>query len=575
LNKAYEGPVQNAPSGVNVRGYFTRALLEGLRGAAAVNPCGVPASELKKYLERRTPELALADGIGQEPEINNGLPAKDEPTFGTAKPRPASLGPPGAPAQIPVEETLGAVPVVPLELVTAVTGTHVSVLDRKGRSVFSGKIDASHRLTLPRGLYTIAGRSENRTTEFPVALEKPSRIHVFDPRFYTATPLTGRPSSYEYYTHPSREWSHTPTRAPIAAASDSSIFIFVRAASRESFKAGTNVADGLVFLDHKRRDIARLRPEETRRDENDGWVAFHASAPHGFYYLRSSKTPEWEAPIQLFAGYQAQVFLMYRDGPMFQTLKIFLQRGGGFEPRDAETTAIDIALNGIQNHSDLLSNEALDLLLHGKFRDPMLGLVGAHVLLQRQSAHDRIKIVLRNLANLLPQSVDVAALEILARSRKVKLLHNPRISPFTHPPMLRAGMDAVFAASTERPSIIARRSRLPEIAVQMLTDTPWSTWRPSTAERMETNLSWVHLAFLDETKRAIEHKTRNRLRPEQLALQIGVPPQTVRAAIHDLKTLPRDFPVKDVPTEFQKLPFFSRLQTTNKRPAQAKRSVRH
>ena len=58
----------------------------------------MPASELKKYLERGTPELAIVDGIEQDPEINNGLPSVKEPVFGSAKPTRVDTGvPPGKP----------------------------------------------------------------------------------------------------------------------------------------------------------------------------------------------------------------------------------------------------------------------------------------------------------------------------------------------------------------------------------------------------------------------------------------------------------------------------------------------
>jgi hypothetical protein len=197
----------------------------------------------------------------------------------------------------------------------------------------------------------------------------------------------------------------------------------------------------------------------------------------------------------------------------------------------------------------------------------MLGLVGAHVLLRREPVDDRIEIVLHNLRQLLPQSTDVAALEILARSRRVKLPQNRRNASFDHPPMLRAGLEAVFAASAKRPSIIVRRSSLPEIAVRMYADTPWSTWQPQPSTTLFDSkrrpvptgleLTWVHLALLDEIKRSLEHKTRPTINPKQFAMQIGVPPQTITAAMHDLETIPSDFPINEIPPEFRGLPFFS------------------
>jgi hypothetical protein len=81
----------------------------------------------------------------------------------------------------------------------------------------------------------------------------------------------------------------------------------------------------------------------------------------------------------------------------------------------------DLALNGLQNHQDLLDEKDLNVLLYGKFHNPMLGLVGAHILFQKPELSPRIEIVLRNLDHLLPESADVAALVRLAQLRGKRL----------------------------------------------------------------------------------------------------------------------------------------------------------
>lgn len=86
--QAFEG--QNpAPVGDDepiVHGHFTEALLAALRGGAARNGGGVPASELRKYLRKVVPRIAMRYGHVQKPRIdpfdNDGEP--DEPVFGAA-----------------------------------------------------------------------------------------------------------------------------------------------------------------------------------------------------------------------------------------------------------------------------------------------------------------------------------------------------------------------------------------------------------------------------------------------------------------------------------------------------------
>jgi hypothetical protein len=72
-----------------VRGHFTHALIDGLKGGAARAGSGVTASSLKEYLELHTPEVARQAGHKQKPEIINGFSATDDPKFGDAMP-PAS-----------------------------------------------------------------------------------------------------------------------------------------------------------------------------------------------------------------------------------------------------------------------------------------------------------------------------------------------------------------------------------------------------------------------------------------------------------------------------------------------------
>jgi len=71
--------------------------------------------------------------------------------------------------------------------------------------------------------------------------------------------------------------------------------------------------------------------------------------------------------------------------------------------------ACDVRSEWIAESSKFARRKGLDDLLHGKFHNPMLGLVGAHVLLQKPDLDPRIAVVLRNLQILLPDSADVAA----------------------------------------------------------------------------------------------------------------------------------------------------------------------
>lgn len=93
MNAAFEADVAegDANEGENgqgeVRGHFTRALLQALHGAAADLSGGVRASKLKEYIEVHTPLIARLNKHVQKPEVINGLESGVEPIFGTAKPQ--------------------------------------------------------------------------------------------------------------------------------------------------------------------------------------------------------------------------------------------------------------------------------------------------------------------------------------------------------------------------------------------------------------------------------------------------------------------------------------------------------
>lgn len=85
-NSAYEAAVSDTTADAPaVRGHFTRALMNGLRGGAALSTGGVPADRLKQYLETETPRIAAANKQTQVPEIINGLGTNPQAMFGNFK----------------------------------------------------------------------------------------------------------------------------------------------------------------------------------------------------------------------------------------------------------------------------------------------------------------------------------------------------------------------------------------------------------------------------------------------------------------------------------------------------------
>jgi hypothetical protein len=423
LNSAYEAATAkpDAGQGPLVRGYFTRALLQALRGNAAQAGGGVPASKLKTYLEENTPKLAKADGYDQTPEIVNGL--SGDPVFGSAEPTPS----------------LPAMAASP-ELLRASRALEDLLGSRLARfSELVGGIDQPLFPGLVRDVLAQPSRvprNQRSGSKLPGAVARASdSSQTPDRQLYTATPLANAPTSHEYYTEPSQKWSKETTSSSILGTADSSIFVFIRAVDQKRHDPKSNLAEGLVLLDDRGKIVGDFSPAETRGDNKFGWLAFHALAPHGTLYLRFKSDPVREMPLHLYRGWQTQLFLMFRERPLPGSLKIFMARmGRGFEisgEEGEENEAIDLALTGLQNNQGFLSKKELDLLLYGKFRNPVLGLVGAHILLlrrgtldarltlgnrktagiekeERRKLQETLDTVLGNLDQLIPGSPDVA-----------------------------------------------------------------------------------------------------------------------------------------------------------------------
>ncbi|ANP89261.1 caspase family protein [Rhizobium leguminosarum] len=96
--KAFESPQSDD---VDARGYFTTALLAGLKGAAAPTGGDITHLALWDYLKAEVPRLAKQDGRQQEPRLGLQLPA-DELLFGTHLPSVPVGGEVAAPANFEI-----------------------------------------------------------------------------------------------------------------------------------------------------------------------------------------------------------------------------------------------------------------------------------------------------------------------------------------------------------------------------------------------------------------------------------------------------------------------------------------
>ncbi len=317
-----------------------------------------------------------------------------------------------------------------------------------------------------KGRYNVGVGRLGRFTEQLVRLVEARDFRPKIPQRYTSAPLQGSALTHEYYSETATRISRTVTRFPIGnAAATGGLFIFIRTIDELSAQSvPLDIGSSLILRDEKGRGVSSFQSGEIQRDRRFGWVALSARATPGFYALHHMGTPPRETALYVFSGWQTQVFVLYHSTLRLETMRVFLSPiDRGFYWSDAETSAVDLALDGFQSGVETLTDNELQGLLSGKFSNPMLGVVGAHILLQRTThqkeveaspridARDKLTVVINNLENMLPGSPDVAALRLLA----VPILGRPKHSfRFRYPPMLRSGLNAIIDASTKAPKLM-------------------------------------------------------------------------------------------------------------------------
>lgn len=355
--------------------------------------------------------------------------------------------------------------------------THIAVLD--GWEEPKGEGYGEVKLALPRGLYTVRLERGGAIREEIVRHTNARKLELPEPQRQSAVPSFDTTHAHEYYSYTAHEHSlkDTDQAAPIFdAAGDrpGRLFVFVRAASEEQYD-GADLSESLFLYDLEGKRLSDFGPTAAVQDRKRGWMALSIPAPAGSYRLHFSGLRPREMILPVFPQWETQLFVPFEKRPRLAQASVLLAaRGKGFHPDDRTAQVVDAALRGLQSGINLLPREDAELLLHGKFENPLLGLIGAHLLLlQKLPKWDVLEMVTGNLGMLLPHSADVQALRLaiaLRRGRKLPA------DPVTQPPLLRRGLDAVLEAAATSVELLPEGSLVERIAPYLLADSPWTMW---------------------------------------------------------------------------------------------------
>jgi oleate hydratase len=373
---------------------------------------------------------------------------------------------------------------------TNTPGAEIYALNAAGEVAAKGV--ARLLATLPTGLYKLRYRVGDRVTDQLFELpEGEGDFRVESPRlpFETPAPIARLGETLPAKAEIARRLSLS---RPIPHGSGSRLLLFVdaRQAPRRSFRLELRSFAGTLLESVGGGDLP------------PGYLGCHVELDPGAYLLRAE---DIEQSVVTAAGWQTQVFIpLIEQGPdgslvagnggnsevsaeappntddagRWQTdltrCAILMPRiEDGFEPSQPHLRWIEVAREALAARRVAAADrELMNLLLIEKFDDPMLGILGGHLLLLRKEPDRKLlSELVRNLERLVPGHPDVRALLFDAG--------DPRAANevFVAPPMLRSSWSRVLRQSRPGVDPFAPQSYASRIGGTLWGAGAWLTWK--------------------------------------------------------------------------------------------------
>lgn len=341
----------------------------------------------------------------------------------------------------------------------------------------------------PPGRYEVKLRAGTTTFDELIKVGKESFSRAYPPlEFSSPVPLKDTYKTHE--SHRRNAKAHSKKKH-VDKGSGSLIYLFARDWTSkyqdkdpESTGPFTHPARGLTLRDNTGVQLVNFEEESDFDLDWEPWAACNVSIDPGSYILRL-KAPDgsvWERTLVASPKWQTQCFLLQRAynesrGPDLSGATVLVKKEGqGFEPDSDESRLMELARLGLTNEHQILSEE-VEILLTRKFKNPLLGIFGAHLLLQLEQTRGRtyeaglLQIVVKNLRELLKvPHPDVEALAWTAG------LGNPDYR-FEIPPMMRRSWSLIANASAQSEAdIMPADSLTTRIYNRIVAEEPWLVW---------------------------------------------------------------------------------------------------
>ncbi len=380
----------------------------------------------------------------------------------------------------------------------------IELLDARRRTVVSGvgEIDTE----VPLGLYRLRVSTGAHAEETIITVDEGGYQNLeLSTRVLSAAPIFGTRAQHEFHAYGVRDLLRA---GPVHSfGRGGGVVVFARNLVADDQDDYTPRLHGHVPVEQLslwqlRADAPQDSSMVTRcdvgsRSRDQGWAGCFLEVEPGPYVLRWDRPRArasglWRNPNRIVdqalfvsPGWITFVFVGNRPdtGLMRSNASIHMGRFHDDARVDAwsvsasASLANEVVLAGLRRGEVLVGRETIDLLVHSKFGNPMLGVLGAHALLS--SSELRIGLlgkVLGNLEDLLGiEHPDYQALCVRAHGRGFDAVS---LGEVRAPPMLHVSYRSLIESDPLHPGVLVDDSAAELIAPRLRSETPWTTWTP-------------------------------------------------------------------------------------------------
>lgn len=371
--------------------------------------------------------------------------------------------------------------------------THLKLFNGYNELVREGYGDMA--VTLPKGLYQLRIEMNEHVEDRSYRVTEDISDSLVEIQTVSAMPVIGLPSTHEYFSVPSAEWSErsTLTNEPIHG---SCLFLFLRYAdAHKPFGDAKDRVKGFFILNEQREVIFTLDEHNTKSESGQhieyfGCIGFHERVPAGQYYLLYQQEQNCkEMPVYVFESWKSQVFMMLADGPVFASTRISIE-AGRFSWQNPENMQLDALIQKMYNRIYFLPDDLRQAAVEGKWTNPMLGIVASYMYLMTANREDDklFATILDNLEqNILfnKTAPDLIALRLLGAVHFKKDIPQTAL---TAPCMIAAGMDVFLSQSFHNEGLIQKGSIAEQVFENRKGDSIWTTYDPLPVKERRTGV---------------------------------------------------------------------------------------